>query len=78
MTEQELRALVRDAVARHLGQAPPQPVVGAVVSRSSELITSDSHPSHGIYLTLVNTGGECVIEPNVTCSHCNYCKSHGH
>ena len=81
MTEQELRALVRDAVARHLGQSqPPRPVISAAVSRvpAPVIASGQSHPSHGIYLTLVNTGGECVIEPSVTCNHCNYCKSHGH
>jgi hypothetical protein len=37
-----------------------------------------AHPSHAIYLNLINVGGECVIEPSVPCNHCNYCKSHGH
>jgi hypothetical protein len=90
MTEQELRALVRDAVARHLGQVPAQtlsrvPSAGSRVSPGS-LVGFGSRvpgpeplsPSHAIYATLVNVGGECVIEPNVTCNHCNYCKSHGH
>ena len=31
-----------------------------------------------MYLTVVNTGDACVIEPRVTCNHCGYCKSHGH
>ncbi|HUL75107.1 MAG TPA: hypothetical protein VLT86_18480 [Vicinamibacterales bacterium] len=36
------------------------------------------HPSHGQYLTVINVGDQCVIEPEVTCNHCGYCKSHGH
>jgi threonine dehydrogenase-like Zn-dependent dehydrogenase len=31
-----------------------------------------------MYMTVVNVGDACVIEPGVTCNHCGYCKSHGH
>jgi len=72
MTEQELRAIVRDAVARRLGQSPVPRPQSAV--RGESLVP----PSHAIYVNLVNIGGECVIEPSVPCNHCNYCKSHGH
>lgn len=70
MTDAELRALVRDAVARHLGTAPPAPV-----HRPSSWA---QHPSHHMYLQVVNTTEACVIEPSVPCDHCGYCKSHGH
>jgi hypothetical protein len=72
MTEQELRELVRDAVARHVRHeaSAPQPVQ-----------LSGSHPSHGL-LTLVSGGGDadgaCLIEPTVPCVHCGYCQSYGH
>jgi hypothetical protein len=76
VTEAELRALVRDAVARHLGRAaapvPPSPVAAAPAAPAS------MHPSHAMYLALVNVGDACVIEPNVECTHCGYCKTHGH
>lgn len=36
------------------------------------------HPSHGLYVRLVNVTDACVIEPSVACEHCGYCKSHGH
>jgi len=72
MTEQELRALVRDAIARHLGtsSAPaPQPV--ALLRQ---------HASHGLFVlpTGSDSDGPCIIEPAVTCNHCGYCKSLGH
>lgn len=77
MNELELRALVRDAVARHLGQraggASAAPVLAGHVSQAPA-----GHPSHGIYITIVNTTDACVIEPSVPCEHCGYCKSHGH
>lgn len=84
MTDQELRALVRDAVARHLGQARPGPGRTPPSAPGAPLITSDDaaswrgHASHGIYITLVNAGESCVIEPSTGCDHCGYCKSHGH
>ena len=76
MTEHELRAIVRDAVERHLGQSRvPSPAFALQATAGKP---SHSGPSHAIYLSLVNVGGECVIEPSVPCNHCNYCKSHGH
>ena len=77
MTDQELRGLVRDAVARHLGQRAPtaaaRPAPAAPVG-----VAISAHPSHAIYLSVVNTTDACILEPSVPCNHCNYCKSHGH
>jgi hypothetical protein len=73
MTEEELRALVREAVARHLGPGgvPPLSVEGGPPAR---------HASHAMFQ--VSTGadadGPCMIEPAVACTHCGYCKSYGH
>ena len=80
MTEQELRAIVRDAVARRLGvvQSPSSKIQSSADPGPWTLDPGRSDPSHAIYLNLVNIGGECVIEPSVPCNHCNYCKSHGH
>ena len=74
MNDQELRALVRDAVQRHVGsrasatELPAPPAAHPPIS---------GHPSHFKYV-LINPGDACVIEPGVTCNHCGYCKSHGH
>ena len=76
MNDQELRALVREAVARHLNRGasaaplPAAPFEGRVIA--------GPHPSHAMYLTIVNSDDSCVIEPSVRCNHCGYCKSHGH
>ena len=76
MTDQELRALVRDAVARHLG--PRAGAAPATPAAPSMTAPPAIHASHAVYLTLVNTDESCVIEPGVRCNHCNYCRSHGH
>lgn len=73
MNDQELRALVRDAVARHLGSAEPAPH-----ATPASAVMVPLHPSHAVYVQLVNTDTRCVIEPGVECNHCNYCRSHGH
>jgi hypothetical protein len=89
MTDAELRAIVRDAVARHLGAraaavplAVSSPPVVMVATPGSNVSVSPStswtlHPSHYRY-TLAAPDGTCVIEPAVSCDHCGYCKSHGH
>ena len=77
MTDAELRALVRDAVARHLGRdiGGPDPAMPIL---TEPVRSHPGHPSHAQYLALVNVGSACVIEPSVACNHCGYCKSHGH
>ena len=74
MTEQELRALVRDAIARHTGTAPP------AARRAGVQPDLSRHASHAMFVlaTGADEGGPCVIEPAVACTHCGYCKSYGH
>ena len=69
MNEEQLRAIVREAVARRLGERPGVPEVRAV--------TYLSHSSHARY-RLPESDGPCLIEPAVPCTHCGYCQSHGH
>jgi hypothetical protein len=74
MTEEDLRALVRDAIARHgIGRAP-------AATPASPMLPVHLHASHT--LIAVPAGGDgdglCIIEPAVTCNHCGYCKSLGH
>jgi hypothetical protein len=80
MNEQELRSLVRAAVARHLGQAAPMAVESpaAVNGGAHEPVPLRVFSSHTLYTGLVNVGDACVIEPAVKCDHCGYCKSHGY
>lgn len=73
MNEDQLRALVRDAVARHLtgGESQGQP------SDFAHPQPASTHVSHYRY-ALPESGGPCLIEPAVPCNHCGYCQSHGH
>ena len=68
--EDALRALVREAVARHL-QSSVQ------AEASVRPLTFTSHASHYRYV-LTESDGPCLIEPAVQCNHCGYCQSHGH
>lgn len=78
MTDAELKALVRDAVARHLGAASSSS--SAPGASPAGFVPLARHPSH--YRYALTTGdeaeGPCLIEPTVRCNHCGYCQSHGH
>jgi hypothetical protein len=90
MTEQELRALVREAIARHVGGAagtgatdksgfrPQSPSPGGFRLQAEG--GAHVHASHGMFRILdgSQTDGPCIIEPAVMCNHCGYCKSYGH
>ena len=72
MNEQELRTLVRDAIARHM--------LGGDAHRQATIAQMPQHASHGLFVLPagMDTGGPCIIEPAVPCNHCGYCKSLGH
>jgi len=83
MTDDELRALVRDAIARHLGgvQAAIPPAVSAPAPAASTSVPPwRAHPSFGRFLIPSgdDEGGPCIIEPSVRCNHCGFCQSYGH
>jgi hypothetical protein len=89
MTEQELRTLVRQAVARHAGTHSPTHVgqllsdpLAAHLSPSSVSAVGRvlSDPAHAMFVVPsgADADGPCLIEPAVMCNHCGYCKSMGH
>lgn len=82
MTDEDVRAVVRDAIARQLtAGAKMQPSASEAGSDAvSALQAEPRHASHGL-LTLERGGdldGNCLIEPAVRCTHCGYCQSFGH
>ena len=76
MTEEELRVLVRTAIARVRTGTVPRAASGGQVL----LDAADQHVSHAIFPVASGADGEgpCIIEPAVMCNHCGYCKSLGH
>ena len=79
MTEQELRAIVRDAIGRHAATATATAPMAAVPP-SVPFNALRHHASHALFAVPAgaDVGGPCVIEPAVACNHCGYCKSYGH
>jgi hypothetical protein len=79
MNDLDLRALVRDAVARHLNR-PSRPGAAAPGRPAADAPPAPAavHPAQDLYLTVVNTTDDCVIEPSVRCTHCGFCKTHGY
>jgi len=77
MTDDELRAMIRESIARHGGapghqRAPHGGPDAAPAFRA--------HVSH-LRLPLVRGAdgdGACIIEPAVRCNHCGFCLSYGH
>ena len=74
MNEQEVRRLVRDAIARQ-GVASTHELAQAPGVSAPHL-----HASHAMFTLSVDpqAEGRCLIEPAVMCNHCGYCKSYGH
>lgn len=69
ISDQELRAMVRDAVARARGDG----------NAETPAVPQQSHASHArLGLTGGDSDGQCLIEPAVRCTHCGYCQSLGH
>jgi len=66
VTDQELRALVQDAIARHIGRT----IESRPPADASHLLLPLARGSDG--------DGACLIEPAVRCNHCGYCLSYGH
>ena len=70
MTDDELRAMVRDAIVRHTsGLIEPDPAAAFRANASFALLP----------LVRGSDGdGACLIEPSVRCNQCGYCLSYGH
>ena len=63
MTDEELRAMVREAIAR---------VQSGTATSSHPSHLAFTVPSGA------DADGPCIIEPTVRCNHCGYCQSFGH
>ena len=77
MTDHDLRAMIRDSIARQAGASGASRQLGGATDPASAF---SSHASH-LRLPLARGGdddGACIIEPAVRCTHCGFCESYGH
>jgi hypothetical protein len=74
VSDDELRALVREAIAKHdrtlRGAPSSEGVVRLVLADASHLRFALPQGGDG--------DGTCLIEPAVRCNHCGFCQSFGH
>ena len=73
MDDQEIRSIVRDAIARHVRReaaALPRPDVPFDRHHVSHLLLPLPRGTDG--------DGGCLTEPSAHCTHCGFCQSFGH
>ena len=81
MNDDELRALVRAAIQRHLPAAAEGVATKLAAIHASEVgpLRAEVGLSFGQYrLERAPDDTMCLIEPAVRCNHCGFCKCHGH
>ena len=87
MDEQQVRALVRQAIAKHMGSGagPSSPMPAPVASPRPPALHAVAPDVPGADISqarfhLLRPAGEieCLIEPAVACNHCGYCQCYGH
>lgn len=72
MTDDEIREVVREALARRSeGHGRPMP-------ESLDHLRQHSSQARFRLGPGGDANGMCVIEPAVRCVHCGYCQSYGH
>lgn len=79
LRDDELRALVRESIARV--QSRPALDVGgpAVIEVPATTPLARPHASQILFvLPPGDEAGSCLIEPTVRCNHCGYCQTYGH
>jgi hypothetical protein len=67
MTDDEIRAVVRQVLAARTAPPPPAATAGPHASQIRLRMVVATEP-----------GSPCVIEPDVGCNQCGYCVSLGH
>jgi hypothetical protein len=74
MTDDEIRQLVRSAIARHLGGPPSADVAPAARPAPAQPV-SIAFARYAV--SRAPDDVMCVIEPAVRCNHCGFCQCHG-
>jgi hypothetical protein len=75
VNEEELRALIRVAIQKHMHSRSAE----APQELPERRRTTPESISFGQYqLERAPDDTMCLIEPAVRCNHCGFCKCHGH
>jgi hypothetical protein len=79
MNDDELRALIRAAIQRHMGEPPASQGIRLTPDTANIVAEMPVSISFGQY-RLERAAGDtsCLIEPAVQCNHCGFCKCYGH
>jgi hypothetical protein len=77
MTDDDIRQLVRSAIARHLGPGSAAPPPAAAPPPSA---VAPPVPINFARYAIPRAADDvmCIIEPAVRCNGCGYCQCHGH
>jgi hypothetical protein len=85
VTDDEIRALVRVAIRKHLGAPAFAPGASAdpPAISASPAVLPPQPPFIPIAfsryaLPRAEDDTMCIIEPAMNCNHCGYCQCHGH
>jgi hypothetical protein len=79
MTDDEIRQIVRTAIAKHLGPSAEPSATGPAGRTFSSAAQSHAMVSfHRYAVPRAADDGACLIEPAVRCNQCGYCECHGH
>jgi hypothetical protein len=76
VNDDEIRALIRVAIEKHLGTGSPAERRGGSSDPPIAPVISLSFGRYG--LPRADDDTQCLIEPAVRCNHCGYCECHGH
>jgi hypothetical protein len=73
VNDDEIRALVREAIQKHLGPGTSGTLGTSGTPGTVQLLSFSRYQ-----VQRIGDDGMCLIEPAVRCSHCGYCECHGH
>jgi hypothetical protein len=80
VNEDELRALVRAAIQRHLSTSGREASTQVNPTAEPVFVTERALGMSFAQYRIERAAGDtmCIIEPAVQCNHCGFCKCHGH
>ena len=87
MNDEELRALIRAAIQKHMSSGESAPAAAGPASDFAREIPGELRRDRLVPVSISFAQYQlerpkddtmCIIEPAVQCNHCGFCKCHGH